>query len=320
MNPELIQVQAGKQTVRATAVTPTVKRMGVTSFDLTPMVESIGHPSQRGSLAPAYDEDLQKVECEANEEGEVTFEDVDYLLDSMMDIATPSGSGPYTKAYAAPLSADPTPRIQTLVTGHGSNVYKGTGMVMDELTFSFAKNEPMKYSCHYFGTGISTATLAALNDRTLNYVMGQHVALYIDAFGGTIGSTAFTDAFFSGELNLKANRENYFSLGQLGPKGYTNPKWEATLKLTLEFAAASKAYFDAIIGASAVLKKLIRVKATKGTNELQFDFAGFTPSAPEAFTDEDGIVTVELEFSGLYESTFANYFKAKTINGVETLV
>jgi hypothetical protein len=314
---DLLQIQEGKETTRGTPVTPTVKRMGIETFEITPIVESIAHKSQRASLAPAYEADLAKVECEVQEEGDLSAEEAPYLLDALFSVATPSGTGPYTRDYSAPLGSESSPRIKTVVKGQGSNTYKASGLLMDEFTLTFAKNEALKYSAHYVGHSASGGTLEALSDRAVNYFMAQHIALYIDAWGGTIGSTQFTDAWFSGELNVNTNRQNHFGIGALTPKGAAERAWEATLSLTLEFATASKAYFDDIIAASSVLQKQIRIKATRGTNILQFDFAGFTPEAPVAFTDEDGIVTVELEFSGQYHSTLANFLKAQSVNGVE---
>jgi hypothetical protein len=87
----------------------------------------------------------------------------------------------------------------------------------------------------------------------------------------------------------------------------------------VEFNTASKAYLDAIIGASTVLKKLIRLKAIKSTNIIQLDFAGFIPTAPEIAPDEDGVVSLDFEFGGLYESGLANWFKSSITNGVVTL-
>jgi hypothetical protein len=316
---DLLEIQEGKETTRGTAVTPTVKRMDIETLDITPVVESVAHKSQRASLAPAYETDLAKVECEVSQEGEMTVEDAAYELDALFSEAAPSGSGPYTRTYSAPLGTESTPRIKTIVKGQGANTYKAAGLLMDEFTLSFAANEPLKYSAHYMGHGASGGSLAALADRSVTYFMAQHVQLYIDAWGGTIGSTLFNDTWFSGELTVKTNRKNHFGIGSLNPKGGRERAWETSLKLTLEFAAASKTYFDDIIAASAVFEKQIRIKATRGTGVLQFDFAGFTPKASEWAKDEDGIVTVELEFEGKYNAGLANYLKAQSVNSVAVL-
>src|SRR6476646_2547135 len=185
MITDLLEIQEAKEVTRGTPVTPTVKRMGVEKFDITPIVDSISHKSQRGSLAPSFDTDLTKVECEVDEEGDLSLEESPYLLDGLFSIAAPSGAGPYTRNYLSPLGTETTPRIKTMVKGNGTNVYQASGLLMDEMTVSFAKNEAMKYTAHYLGYGASGGTLAALSDRTVNFIMAQHCSLYIDAFGGT---------------------------------------------------------------------------------------------------------------------------------------
>lgn len=317
--PDQLQYQVATETVRGTPVTPTVKLMGIKELTITPIVTSEGHQDQRGSFAPAHEADLVKQEVEVDIEGALLFEDLPYWLDSLLGQATPSGAGPYVRAYTAPLETPPTPRILTAAKGNGSNVYGANGVVLDELTLTFEKNAEATFSAHGIGTAAATDTLAALSDRTVNHIMGHHLALYIDAFGGTIGTTAFADIYNSLELNIKTNRANAFSLGSLGPKKYREAKYEGTLKASLEFDTASKAYLDAILGASSVLSKLIRVKATKSAAIVQLDFAGFTPESPELFSDDDGVVTLETEFSGLYEAGLANWFAASITNGVAVL-
>src|SRR5829696_7950272 len=106
MLTDLLEIQEGKEVTRGSAVTPTVKRMGIETFDITPIVESVAHKSQRASLAPAFEVDLAKVECEVSEEGDMCLEDAPYILDALFSEATPSGVGPYTRAYVAPLGTE----------------------------------------------------------------------------------------------------------------------------------------------------------------------------------------------------------------------
>lgn len=317
--PDQIQYQVGTEVTRGTPVAPTVKLMGIEELTITPIVTSEGHQDQRGSFAPAYQADLVKQEVEVDISGALLYEDIPYWLDSLLGTATPSGGGPYVRAYAAPAETPPTAKAFTVVKGNGTDVYGANGVVLDELTLTFEKNAKAMFSAHGIGVAGATDTLAALSDRSVNYVMGHHLQLWIDAFGGTIGTTAFADMFNSLEINIKSNRENFFSLGSLGPKGYREARYEGAFKVGLEFGTASKAYLDAILGATAVLSKLIRAKATKSTAILQLDFAGFTPEAPEIFSDDDGVVTLNTEFSGLHETGLGNWFLASSTNSVATL-
>lgn len=318
--PELFEVQAGKEVTWGTSVTPTVKLMGISDATIKPIVESELIDEKRGTLAPGYTSVINKVSGEASVEGVVLYEDIPYWLDSLFGLATPSGANPYVYAYSSPVGSAPTTRKMTLASGDGTNEYSLAGAVVKALSISGESNSKLEFSAELIGKQVSSDALASLDDRSVTVAMGNHVALYIDAFGGTIGSTQVNATAFSFELEIETNRELVFHMGSATPTTYREGKWEGTLKLSLELNATSKAYLDSIIGATAVFKKLVRIKATSGTNILQFDFAGFAENAPELWTDEDGVTTVELELKGLVDSDgLEDWLEASVTNSVSAL-
>lgn len=318
--PDLLQTQLGKETTWGTGVTPTVKLMGIKDFKLSPVNEAIVHEAQMGSLAPSPDANLTKIAGKASGNGDVVYEDIAYWLDSLFSEDTPSGADPYTYEHAAPLTAVTTPRKMTVVHGQGSDVYGLEGGLVNQLVISGKTGEALQFSVDMIGENVLTDALAALADRAVNMVMADHVALYIDAWGGTIGTTAISTAFFAFTLTINANRDTYPGFGQLKPKGYRDAKYTGTLQMSLEFDATTKAYLDAIIGGSAVFQKQVRIKASNGASlDLQLDFAGSSLTSPEPFTDENGVVSLDINLDGTYNSALGNWFEAQTINGVATL-
>jgi hypothetical protein len=296
--------------------------VGIDEINIRPIVEGILHEEQRGTLAPGYNVNLAKVAAEGSIGGLALYEDLPYWLDSLLGVATPVDNldGTYTYSWSAPAGSAPSPRIMTIVYGDGTNDYGGEGMLVDSLTITGESNGPLKFSADLLGEEATTDALASLSDRSVNVPMGDQAALYIDAFGGTIGSTAFSDVAYSFELAINSNRANVHGLGSLKPADYREAKWDGSLRLSLEFSAASKAYLDDIIGASSVLQKLVRIKYSLSTTHyIQLDFAGAALSSPEIFTDEDGVITVDLELTGMYESGLGNWFKAEVMNQVSAL-
>ena len=320
---DLHQLQIGTEVTWGTPVAPTVKLMAMESYSHTPHVESKLIPERRASLQPGYLAHLSKVSGECDIEGACTYDDFPYFLDGLFGQATPGGAGPYTRAYAIPVATKPVPRKMTLAYGEAvDGVYGLTGGVMKQLTITGEVGEPLKYSAKLVGEQVEVDTLAALSDRTVTPILAQHNFLYIDTWAGTIGTTLISAAHITFELSISTPRDVMFYMGSLRPLSYKEfAKWEdVKLKLTLEFNATVKAYLDEILLASVLHQRQIRLKFSDTANrDLQFDFAGFTPEAPEVWTDEEGIATLELEYQGQYHNTLANSLKVDSINQVAVL-
>ena len=325
---DLLQVQIGKETTWGTSVTPTAKLMNVTDISLEPVVETIVHKTIRGTLAPGYLANVRRIAGQGSIQALVDYEDLPYYLEGLFGVATPSGAGPYTRDYVAPVvtGTKPTPRIFTVVYGDSSGTYKLEGGLITKLTIKGDALSPLTLQADLIGKDVVTGSLASLSDRTVNVVMGADTTLYIDTWSGTMGSTQVNATFFAFELTIDSKMTLRHYMGALTPGAYTQPAYEGTLKLTLEFNTTSKAYLDALLTSTvgSPFQRQVRIKATRdsGSSEklAQFDFAGTATTAPKVFTNQDGVATIELELHGTYNSgTFANWFKASSKNSVSTL-
>lgn len=320
LSPDLIQQQVGKETTWGTSVTPTAKLMLVDSLDLEPVVEADIHDEARGTLIPGYLADLKKIGAKGKVTGKQSFEDL-HFLEGLLGVASPTGVGPYVRAYTAPDTSAPTPRIQTIVKGNGSNYYTGEGMLPTDAEFTFDTNNPLRYSYSLIGEEITTAqALAALSDRTVAAAMAQHVSLFIDSAGGTIGSTAISTAFFKGALKINGKRTTYPGMGSTKDAGFVDGKFNGTLELEMLFDATTKGYLDAILGGT-LFQKLVRIKFQKDTNHiLTFDFSGVALQSPKPFEVANDVTMLKFTLNAIYDSgAFANWFKVSSTNQVSAL-
>jgi len=322
MITELLRVQVGKETTWGTGVTDSAKLMGVSDINLQPGVAAKRFKELRGNLAPAHLAALTKVAPQGSMSQIATYEDICYLLEAMCGVATPSGAGPYVRTGGAPTTvAVATPRFMTAFYDDpgGAGTYKAAGVIPSKLTISGKQSEEMMLKADLLAKQITTGSPASLSDRSVSVVMGSDTKLYVDAWGGTIGTTEMATMSYSYELMLDAQRVLKHYLGALTPGRYVERKWDGELKMMLEFNATSKAFLDALI-APALFQKQVRIKATSDANHIvQLDFAGTAEDTPALFTDDDGVSTLEFTLKGTYHSTLANWFAYSVTNQVSAL-
>lgn len=318
--PDLFEVQIGKETTWGTGVTPTAKLGLVEECEISPDVVVELYKEQRGSLAPNYIASLNKVGVGVKMSGTASYEDLPYILDGMLGEATPSGANPYVYAYTAPLGTAPTRRKFSIVKKQSGASYRVVSAMLAEAKFSVASGESLKYDLTFVGKSVASNAGASLSDRTVVPIQASHGSLYMDTWAGTIGSTQVTaPAWFSWELELKTNLDNYFGIGSINPVGYREAAWEGTMKVALEAQVISTGLLDGIIGGT-LAQRQFRTRFTTGASAIaQFDFAGTFSKAPEMFSDADGVTSLEFEMGGTYNPTLANWLAASVTNTVATL-
>lgn len=318
--PALETVEAGMQTLWGTAVTPTAKLSMIEECEISPIQEAEHLKELRGTLAGNYVAMLNKGGGEASLKGGLCYEDIGYYLDSVLvKNVSPTGAGPYVYVRDAPLTTLPTRRLFTLVKGNSTNYSYGLNSgIINELAIKIESNQPWMFDAKLFGQKVSELALAGMSDRTATPIHANVTSLYIDAWGGTIGTTAITDAWFTAELVIKNNSEVVPTIGNQYPISYRDAIYEGTLKLKIEVATATKAYMTALLGTS-VTQKQIRIKGTTGASAIaQLDFAGTFVNAPKV-EDENGVSSFEFELQHTYNPTLANWLKTSVTNSLATL-
>ena len=310
-------LQRAKQSAFGSAnTTATARLQNVSSFALTPDLQTRAITQMRGSLAPTFTTALDQYASNA------TFEDLNYWLDSLFTAATPTGTGPFTRAYAAPLTAEAAPSFMTLQWGQTNEVWQMQDASVATLTMSGSSNTGDQVGGSLIGGKVIEGALQTLSDRTgLTRMTGCMAALAIDAWAGTMGNTAVASSAFSWELTINSNRQYRTYLGGCTPQAWNDQQWSGQLRLSLELNSTTDDYLIAMLAdANTILERQIEISYTNGSDDkLEIQFAGHTMSAPQLFQDRNGVMTYDLVFDGVYNSTFGNWLKINTISGINAL-
>jgi hypothetical protein len=160
-------VQFGWESAWGTEVATTVKLLGVTDITLKPDNEVKLFPDLRGSMAPAYKNALVKKAASGSIKGVAYHEMINYILENMLGAASPSGSGPYVRAYTAPLTTVPTRKPWTAVLGTSSSaIYNAAGLLFTKLTLTQEPWAEAQFSADFVAQVHNTDTIDAVADTT----------------------------------------------------------------------------------------------------------------------------------------------------------
>jgi len=319
-------LQSAWQTAFGTPKTPaTVKLQNVSSFRLRPEFQTRALEQLRGTLAPTHQTTLDNYAGSATfEVSDETFEDVNYWLEALFGTASPTGSDPYVRAYAAPLTSAVTPKFMTLQWGQTNGVFQIQDASVASLTLSGADNTGIQVGGSIIGGKVTAGTYTSLNDRTgTTRMSGCMASVAIEAWAGST-FTPLASSAFSWELSINSNREYRGYLGDCTPTAYDDQKWNGQLRLSLELNATTDDYLIAMLGASsAILEKQVRIKYSTGSGaslrSMTITFAGHSMQAPEFFQNRNGVVTYDLVLDGVYNPTLANWLKIETASETAVL-
>ena len=319
-------LQSAWQSAFGTPKTPaTVKLQNVSSFRLRPEFQTRALEQLRGTLAPTHQTTLDNYSGSATfEVSDETFEDVNYWLEALFGTASPTGAGPYVRAYAAPTTAAITPHFMTLQWGQADGVFQLQDASIASLTLSGADNTGVQVGGSIIAGKVIPGTLASLLDRTaVTRMSGCMASVAIETWTGST-FTPLVSSAFSWELSINSNREYRGYLGDCTPTAYHDQKWNGQLRLSLELNATTDDYLIAMLGASsAILEKQVRIKYSKGSGaslrSMTITFAGHSMQAPEFFQNRNGVVTYDLVLDGVYNPTLANWLKIETASETAVL-
>lgn len=231
----------------------------------------------------------------------LTFEQVCHILEAGVKTATPTGSGPYVYAYAYPFSGTTTNTIKTYTIETGNvtvsgDQYKMEYSFVEEFEFSGTANESWMMQSTWPGRQMTQASrTAALTAPTVNDARFNRTKLYIDASGGTIGTTQKTGVLMGANVRVRTglipvpvgDGQLYFAASK-----WTQP--EITFSITLELEDSSVVATERTQYRSNNVR-LIRLLCDESANlKFQVDLAAkYDNVAP--YTNSDGNTTVVLE-------------------------
>lgn len=256
---------------------------------------------------------------------ELTYEQVCHILEAGCKTATPSGTGPYTRVYNYPYSGTTVNTIKTYTIETGSatvsaDQYEAEYAFVEDFEFSGAFGEAWTMQSNWLARQMTQASFtSSLTAPTVNEALFNHCLLYIDASGGTIGTTQKTGVLTAANVKVKTGLMQVpVGDGALYSVAHKWTQPEITFSITLELEDGSIVATERGIYRSNGTR-LIRLKTSPSASlQFQIDIAGKYDSVSD-YENSDGNTTVTLEGHGVASSTDSLSLTFTMINGVAAL-
>jgi len=304
----LNKIQLGTEGTLGTADTLDIEPAGL-EVTVRPKVEVEQILMKNGSTMPSAYSFVKKRWSEGNISGYMDYNRAMLWLDGMfaVDAASPH-------SYKADEDAAQTPKSITLAYGQTGLIYQVAGVVPKTLTISGKTGEPWQFKYDFFGKPVTDgASFETLTEDVPELIHGYETALYMDEdLDATIGTTARADVAFSFEAVITANREPVWHMGDQAWDSVKQGRWGGSFKLVMEADATNLDSLGDILDATDTGKGFtIRVQATDGTNTMKLDFCGVCTEPPELITNEEGVVSIELNMVPQWNSVYDSCWGAE---------
>lgn len=313
-------VQIGIESVPGTPVAATKKLL---ACSLVPGVKTeMSVFRALGNKYPSFTT-LNKEWSEASIEGHVTYNEILYLLSSLLSMPSPVQQGAtaaYKWTFVSDTDGEDAGKTFTVEQGDANNAWEAPGMRVSGLELSFSRRE-----CSLGGAAVGEAidTSAALTSGctslTPRPVLPSHLALRLaDTQTGLAGATPITRGFsFTWSLTDKVALA--WPIGQDPVLVEKEPTLEAKLKV-----AADATGMGLLATMRAGDTKWIQIKAEGATiaapykYTLQID-AAYQIKDVANFADEENIYAVEYSLAGIHDATWTKAFQIDVIADVSAL-
>lgn len=321
--------QLGRETTLGTAVAATEiwrGTFGGFKDDRTRMVveEDIGLAAASDRMVDTYYAGSLPVnDTPAN------VEQLCHLLEASIKAATPSGAGPYVRTYEYPVDGSAntlkpyTLRVGNSVVTADHRVIPGA--LMKEVKLGGKQGEAWLMGGSWMGTRvISGALTGSLSPITVEDMPFSKTLLYLDAGGGTIGSTQKTGVLLEAQIAIDPG-VSYVPMGDglLYPVAYVTGR--PSVKFTLTYAFEQDGA-DSFVATERGMwenntARLLRLSYTgsSASRKMVIDAAIRYDSVSEPKTFTDHVVGVTFEAHATYSAADSKYFSIEVTNSRATL-
>lgn len=249
----------------------------------------------------------------------LTFQQVQYLLAaSVSDVTTStpdSGTGD-VYAYSCPTTSIPSIQTFTLEAGDDQQAEEMNGAFVESFELSGKGGEAWMMSAVWRGRTVTNTTFTgSIALPTVTTALFGKTSLYIDAIGGTIGTTQVTGSFLGATIRYNSGwKFKYSGDGYLYPTIRYFDKSAYLLELVATFehdsaGVARKTDWRAETPRLVRIQSLGAALGTGGTytyETFRFDCAAKVMSVP-AFGDQEGNDILEVTMRSRYNSTAATH-------------
>lgn len=326
----LRKIQLGQEATAGTAVAATALWRGMGTIQNT--TEPTFVEEDVGLLVPTENSYIPAVGAEIEmDEIEATFEQLPYILAAGIEgVVTGASDGAGTdKIYTY------EPAVSSIKTVKSFTIEGGDNQQAEEMEYSFVTEfgiagkakEALKMSATWQGRQVSKTTFTpALSIPTVETILFQKGKLFIDAGGGTIGTTQKSSTLLEMGLKWKTNFIPVWTADSMLYFNFIKPTLpEIELELTFEHDATSVAEKDAWLAETV---RLIQLKfegsnvATGGTTyqkkTLIINLAGKWKSF-DKLDEMDGNDIVKGVLRASYNPTWAKLGQIIVVNELSTL-
>jgi len=262
---------------------------------------------------------------------ELTFAQVVHILEAGIKTATPSGANPYVYTYTLPtdntVNTIKTYTIEMVPVVATSDYREMPYSFVEEFTFEGTAGEAWKMSANWVGQKLATGTATALSTlQTGNDMipaMMPMTKLYIDATGGTVGTTQKTGVLMGASMRVRTGWVVVpIGDGNLYFQKIKFTKPEITFSLTLELeqdVAASVVAAERLIyeGDTVRLFQLL-ADGPSASQSLTLQWAGKYDRIG-GYSNNNGNTTVMLEGHAVYSSADALFWSCAVENTLSTI-
>jgi len=313
-------VQIGVETTPGTVV-PANKKLLATS--LVPSVRTEGEKFRAmGNKYPSF-AIINKEWSEAKIEGKLTYNEILYLLSSLLSQPTPVQQGittAYKWTFTSSTSAEDAGKTLTVEQGDANTAWRAAGVKVSGLEFTFNRNEvTLSGSAIGQPLEIEIALTASPTSLTPRPVLPAHLTFYMaDTRAGLDSAQALTRGF-SMTWSLTDKNVLAWPVGQSPVLIESEPTLDAKLKLATD--AVGLEMISAMREGST---KWFRVKATGAVIQglynytFQIDFPGQIAETSE-FSDEDGLYLIEYNLAMIHDADWGKAFQIDVIGDIQTL-
>ena len=227
-----------------------------------------------------------------------TFEQLLHILEAgIKTVGTGAADGVGSGkvyAYTTPTTSVNTIKTYTIETGDNQQAEEMEYSFVEKFTLSGERGKPVMMSADWMGRQVTDTTFTgSLSVPTVEEIITGKGAFYIDAVGGTVGTTAITGTLLAWELAVTTGWRGKWTVdaGQLyyNFHYFDRDSFEAELSLTFEHdatAVAQKALFR------AGTPRLFRVQipgSALATNGTTYSFKTLRIDAAAKYTEWSAI-------------------------------
>lgn len=317
--------QSAAETTPGTAVTPTSIWRGIFPAFKDDRIrntteEDIGQLGQVGRIFDAFLGGSFSVPATP-----VTFEQVCYLFEAGINAVAPTGAGPYVRTYALPTGSTlNTPKTRTWVVGNKqvtTDVKRLPYSFPTEIILEGKQKESWMMSSTWKAQKIENGTFAVLTlPTTLDEAEFSNTKLYIDASGGTIGTTQINGVLQQAQIRIQTGIVSVdIGDGDLFFKYHKFKTPVVTFSYTLELETTSVVVNERTAYDNKAFR-LVRLECAGAAARLmRLDFAAKYLSVGEYDEADDEDIVVPFEGQAFVSTADNLWFTAAITNTLATL-